>query len=335
MIDLLRNKEYRLMLATQVLLLSIIGIITLFLYKYAAVLVFLLGFFMIGIFILYTNQRYRDIGTLSAYLKRIYNGEYTLDVRDNYEGELSILKNEIYKVTLILSRQAEQLKTEKEQLANAISDISHQLKTPLTSMMVMTELLKKDLSPDKRIEFIRNLSHQLERMEWLLTSLLKLSKIDAGTVEFKKNRLQVEELLRKALKPLLIPLELREQKLIIEGDKEVFMEGDMNWTAEAILNIVKNCSEHTPVGGTIKVMYCDNPIYTEICISDNGCGIAKEDLLFIFKRFYKGKNAHEDSVGIGLAMAESIISRQNGNITVSSQEGRGTVFLIKFYKKTI
>lgn len=323
------------MLVLLVLILCLAGIITYFLFKYAAIIVFLLGFLMLGVFIRYTNKRYRDIETLSGYLKQIYNGEYTLDVRDNYEGELSILKNEIYKVTLILSNQADQLKSEKEQLANAISDISHQLKTPLTSMMVMTDLLEKDLSQEKRLEFTKNLSHQLERMEWLLTSLLKLSKIDAGTVEFKKDNIPLKELIAKAVKPLLIPMELKEQKLIIEGDRDGYMKGDLNWTAEAILNIVKNCAEHTPKGGTIKINYSDNPLYTEIIISDHGCGIAKEDIPYIFKRFYKGKNAHEESVGIGLAMAESIISRQGGNINVTSQEGEGTVFHIKFYKKII
>lgn len=331
---MLRNKEYRTMLVMLVLILSIAGVMSFWLYKIAPLLVFLSGFLMLGIVIKYTTQRYRDIETLSGYLKRIYNGDYTLDIRDNYEGELSILKNEIYKVTLILSKQADQLKSEKEQLANAISDISHQLKTPLTSMMVMTELLEQDdLSPDKRLEFTRNLELQLERMEWLLTSLLKLSKIDAGTVEFKKNRIPVDELLNKSLKPLLIPMELKEQNLMIEGDNQVYMEGDLNWTSEAILNIVKNCAEHTPIGGRIHINYSDNPIYTEIIISDNGCGIAKEDLPFIFKRFYKGKNAGEESVGIGLAMAKSIITRQNGNIDVTSQVGKGTVFHIKFYKK--
>lgn len=299
----------------------------------AVVIVLLSDLLLISLAVIYTGHRYRNIKTLSSYLKKIYGGDYSLDIRDNCEGELSILKNDIYKVTLILSKQAEQLKTEKEQLANAISDISHQLKTPLTSMMVMTDLLDNDrLSSDKRSEFTRNLGIQLERMEWLLTSLLKLSKIDAGTVVFKKENIKVTKILEQALKPLLVPMEIKEQSLIQEGDPSVSINGDMNWTTEAVINILKNCIEHTPKGGTINIQFSENPIYTEIKISDNGDGIEKEDLPFIFKRFYKGKNASEESVGIGLAMAKSIITSQEGDISVFSRKGEGTQFSIKFYK---
>jgi signal transduction histidine kinase len=282
----------------------------------------------------FTRHRYADIERLSGYLRRIYSGDYTLDIRDNMEGELSILKNEIYKVTLILSKQAELLKSEKIHLANAISDISHQLKTPLTSMMVMADLLRKsDLDPEKRKEFTKSLQQQLERMEWLLTSLLKLSKIDAGTIEFKRDYIRVEALIQHAMKPLLIPMELKSQSLIVEGEANIAFFGDFNWTAEAIINIVKNCIEHTQNGGTIQILFEENPLYTEIKITDNGCGIEKEDLPSIFKRFYKGKNASEDSVGIGLAMAKSIITSQNGDISVTSKKDIGTKFSIKFYKQ--
>ncbi len=281
-----------------------------------------------------TRRRYSDIKELSEYLRRIYSGDYSLDIRDSVEGELSILKNEIYKVTLILSKQADQLLSEKEQLANAISDIAHQLKTPLTSMTVMADVLSSEgLEPENRREFTKTLSTQLERMEWLLTSLLKLSKMDAGTVKFKKGQVTAAELIDKALKPLLIVMELKNQKLIFEDVGKVTFLGDCNWSAEALINILKNCIEHTPEGGTIMIQTEDNPIYTGIVITDNGIGIAKEDLPYIFKRFYKGKNAGEDSVGIGLAMAKSIIEKQNGDITVTSQPSKGSRFVIKFYKQ--
>ncbi len=284
--------------------------------------------------VFYTGKRYKDIKELSGYLRRIAGGDYSLDIRDNAEGELSILKNDIYKVTLILSKQAELLKTEKEQLADALSDISHQLKTPLTSMLVMSELLSKsDLETAKRAEFTKNLKLQLERMEWLLTSLLKLSKLDAGTVEFKKEAISAAALVNQAVKPLLIPMELKEQKLIIEGEATVSFRGDFNWTSEAILNILKNCMEHTGIGGTVTVTYSENPLYTEFLITDNGSGISKEDLPFIFKRFYRGKNAGDESVGIGLAMAKSIVMGQNGDISVTSHLNEGTRFSIKFYKQ--
>jgi signal transduction histidine kinase len=312
----------------------ITGIAACFFSLPAGMILFLSGQLLTGITVYFTRRRQRDIAELSDYLRKISGGDYSLDIRDNMEGELSILKNEIYKMTLILSNQADLLKSEKEQLADAISDISHQLKTPLTSMMVMTDLLKQDdLDPARRKEFTKNLEAGLERMQWLLTSLLKLAKIDAGTVPFKKESVLIPELIDQAMKPLLIPMELKEQKLSMKGDHAVTFLGDRNWTAEAVINIIKNCIEHTPKGGEISIQYSENPIYTEIVISDNGIGIEKKDLPYIFKRFYKGKNASEDSVGIGLAMAHSIITSQNGTISVTSRKMQGTSFYIKFYKR--
>ena len=284
---------------------------------------------------MFNKKRYQKLDDLSAYLHRICTGEYSLDIRDNEEGELSILKNEICKVTLRLSEQSELLKKDKIYLADAISDISHQLKTPLTSILMMTELLESpDLPEDKRLTFTRSIKKQLERIEWLVSSLLKLSKIDAGTIQFKKESVEVKKLVSKAAEPLSIPMELRQQQLIIEGDDAVFI-GDFNWSCEAVLNILKNCMEHTQVGGEISVNTVENPLYTEVVIVDNGEGMDPEDVPNIFKRFYRGKNAGSESVGIGLAMARSIIVQQNGDITVKSEKGKGTSFRIRFYKKVI
>ncbi|MEI2400804.1 sensor histidine kinase, partial [Paenibacillus phytohabitans] len=174
-----------------------------------------------------------------------------------------------------------------------------------------------------------------ERIEWLVSSLLKLSKIDAGTVPFKKDTVYVSELVERAVQPVLVPMDVKQQTLIVEGDKEVSMIGDFNWTTEALINVLKNCVEHTQEGGRISITFSENALYTEIIISDNGKGIAKEDVPYIFKRFYKGKNAGEDSVGIGLAMAYSIIKSQQGDIEVKSAEEKGTIFIIKFYKQVI
>ena len=315
------------------IVISAIGVIlTTVLNPVAGIIVSIISSLLISCAILFTLRRYKEIEKLSGYLRCISNGDYSMDIRNNEEGELSILKNEIYKVTIMLSKQGEFLKKDKERLSEALSDISHQLKTPLTSLMVMYDLLNQNnLTPEKRIEFTKNIEIQLERMEWLLTSLLKLSKIDAGTVTFKKDNVLVSELIKKALSPLLIPMELKDQNLIIDGDESASFIGDLNWTIEAIINIVKNCIEHTKIGGTISIYYEENPLYTEIKISDNGKGIAKEDLPYIFKRFYKGKNASEGSVGIGLSMAKSIIANQNGNINVKSFLSQGTEFSIKFY----
>ncbi len=331
---MLRNREFRYMLIIMSALAGLGSITLFFLLPAAGFIMALLCLLLILTAVYYTKSRYRDIDQLSGYLRKIYNGDYSLELCDNREGELSILKNEIYKVTLILSRQSELLANEKKQLADAISDISHQLKTPLTSMSVMAELLQSEkLDTEKRREFSKNLENQLGRMEWLLSSLLKLARLDTGTIEFKREKVFIRELVQKATKPLLIPMELKSQLLLEEGEATVSFYGDADWTSEALINIIKNCIEHTGTGGTITINYSQNPIYTEIVIADNGSGIDKEDLPFLFQRFYKGKNASPDSVGIGLAMAQSIIAGQSGNISVTSKKGEGTRFSIKFYQQ--
>jgi signal transduction histidine kinase len=302
----------------------------------AALFTFVIIVLLIGCSLLFTAWRYREIEKLSNYLRQISNGEYSLDVRDNDEGELSILKNNIYKVTLMLSEHGSLLQEDKIKLTNAISDISHQLKTPLTSMMVMADLLSDSkLNESKRSEFTRNIHVQLERMEWLVSSLLKLSKIDAGTIRFKKEKVVVRQLIQKAVETVLIPMDIKEQTLLVKGEDEVSFLGDLNWTVEAIINILKNCVEHTPEGGAISISFSENALFTEITIEDNGKGISKKDLPYIFKRFYKGENAGEDSVGIGLAMAYSIIKTQHGALEVTSEKGKGTRFQIRFYKQVI
>ncbi len=302
----------------------------------AAVLVFFLSILLIGGSLLFTKWRYREIEKLSVYLREISSGNDTLDVRDNQEGELSILKNDIYKVTRMLSEHRSLLQRDKLQLTDAISDISHQLKTPLTSMTVMADLLSApDLPPAKRTEFTHHIRIQLERIDWLVSSLLKLSKMDAKTIPFKKDRIPMKSLIQKALEPVMIPMDIKGQTVSIEGDDNVSFVGDFNWTAEAVINILKNGVEHTPEGGAIAISFSENALYTEIVIVDNGKGIPKEDLPYIFKRFYKGKNASEGSIGIGLAMAQSIIASQNGVIDVTSDGEKGTQFRIKFYKHVI
>ncbi len=317
------------------LFISSVSVAVTFYYSSAAgVIMLATSILLIACTLFFTWWRYREIEKLSHFLRRITSGDYSLNVRDNEEGELSILKNDIYKVTLMLSEQGSYLQKDKIMLTDAISDISHQLKTPLTSMMVMSDLLRADeLSIEKRKEFTRNIRVQLERIEWLVSSLLKLSKIDAGTAFFKKEAVSVNKLVEKSLEPLLIPMDIKEQTVNIVGEEHVTFQGDFNWTVEAVLNILKNCVEHTNEFGKINISFSENPIFTEIIIADNGKGIGKEDLPYIFKRFYRGKNAGEDSVGIGLAMAHSIITRQNGAIEVKSEVGKGTQFHIKFYKQ--
>ncbi|MFC4401958.1 sensor histidine kinase [Gracilibacillus xinjiangensis] len=334
---MLRNKE----IANFLLSFSVVGLIAtmtaaILFTANVAVFVVITLFVLATIYLIYTSYRYRKISQLSTYLRRINSGEFSLDIRDNREGELSILQNEIYKVTLKLSEQNKTLEQERVKLNNAISDISHQIKTPLTSMMVMADLLgSHELDESKRMEFTHNIQNQLERMEWLVTTLLKLAKIDAGVVQFKKEPYSVTELVNKAVESVMIPIDIKEQYLQIKGEENVILTGDLNWTKEAIINILKNCVEHTEEKGSITISYADNTLYTLITIEDNGKGIAKSDLPYIFKRFYKGKDGSDDSVGIGLAMAYSIITNQQGDIEVYSKEGEGTQFQLKFYKGII
>ncbi|AWV33673.1 sensor histidine kinase [Paenibacillus odorifer] len=333
---MLRNREFRWLLLTMTTISLLAIIVTGFISSGAMWITVVTSVLLIGCCLLFTRWRYREIEKLSGYLRQISSGNYSLDVRDNQEGELSILKNDIYKVTLMLSEQRLLLQEDKIKLTNAISDISHQLKTPLTSMTVMADLLSDpELDVEKRIEFTRKISLQLDRIGWLVSSLLKFSKIDAGTIQFKKDSIKVKKLVQKSMEPILIPMDIKEQRILIEGEEATSFIGDYNWTTEAMINILKNCVEHTPAGGEITISFAENTLFTEIVITDNGKGIPKAELPYIFKRFYKGTNANEDSVGIGLALAQSIITEQNGTIDVVSEVGKGTQFWIKFYKQVI
>ncbi len=330
---MLRNREFQFYIFMLFLIGGVATVLATFSLIQPVLLISLTSLVLIVCSIAFTCWRYNEIKRLSGYLRKMSSGGTSLDIRDNYEGELSILKNEIYKVTIMLSEHKKMLQRDKVHLTDAISDISHQLKTPLTSMMVMADLLSAStLSEGKRKEFTKNIQVQLERIEWLVTSLLKLSKLDAETIAFKKDQVNVRQLIEKSVEPLLIPMDIKDQNLIIDGVDDVSFLGDFHWTGEALINVLKNAVEHTKEGGEIRIHYAENPLFTEISVVDNGEGIAKADLPYVFQRFYKGKNASEESVGIGLAMAHSMITRQNGTLEVKSKQGVGTTFLFKIYK---
>ncbi len=329
---MLRNREVRSFL---VLLLTVGAVITAasFLFSLqAGIAAGISCALLICISFYFTAQRYAQIRRLCDYLKRINGGDYALDVRDNAEGELSILKNEIYKVTVALRERGDMLQREKEALSGALSDISHQLKTPLTSMLIMTDLLSDDdLPADKRRAFTTRMRIQIERLQWLVSALLKMSRLDAGTVQFKPKRIPAHRLVERACAPLLIPIELKNQTLHI-GTDGAQLTCDENWTCEALLNVLKNCVEHTPEGGGISVFCEENPLFTQIRVADTGPGIDEADMPHIFTRFYRGRHAAEDSVGIGLAMAAAIVQGQGGSIQASSGQGRGSTFTLRFPK---
>ena len=276
---------------------------------------------------------YRDIKDMTDYVYHSSEGrEYEMKNK-NQEGQIGLLKTEIMKMTTVLKEKVALLHSEKIFLNDTISDISHQLKTPMTSLMLLTDLMYNDLDKEKKIEFLDRTNAQLSRMDWLIKSMLKLSKLEAKVIDFKTEKVNINELIRRSISPLSVPMELKNISLNINGDKEASYIGDIEWSSEALGNIIKNCIEHTKEGGNLNISYEENPIYSEIVIKDNGEGIDKEDIPNIFKRFYKGKNSKSDSVGIGLAMAKSIIESQNGDIYVKSEKNKGTEFHITFHKR--
>lgn len=325
-----RNKEFRLFLLLLVAFGAAATLGCYFLPQGVVVITCAASIGYIVLLLIYTRKRYEQIDRLSAYLAKINRGDATLDVRDNKEGELSILKSEIYKVTVTLNEQNELLRKDKSAMADALSDISHQLKTPLTSMFMMTDLLlDAGLSDQDRFTFTSRIRMQLERLQWLVASLLKLSKLDAGTARMEPTPVLAKQLLSRALEPLRIPMELKDQKLHVVGE-EITLWCSEAWTAEALLNILKNCVEHTPVEGELNVVFSENPLFSQLRITDTGPGIDEKDLPHIFKRFYRGQHASDDSVGIGLAMAAAIMEGQGGGIEAKSHPGKGGEFILRF-----
>lgn len=306
-------------------------LICLFISTACAFISLALGIILSVVFYVFTKQRYRKIEELNDYLSEVCSGNYELAVNDNAEGELSILKNNLYKVMILLRTASEDAKKDKLYLADSLADISHQLKTPLTSMMIITEVLQDEKDEEKRAGFIRIIEEQLERMKWLITTLLKLSKLDADTADFNMKSLNCADIIDRSINPFLVQAEIRKIKISKHVNPFIFT-GDENWSVEALENIIKNCLEHTSDGGTLNINTNSTTIYNEIEISDNGSGIAKEDLPHIFERFYHGKNSSAESVGIGLALSKAVFSKENANIDVKSKEGIGTKFTIRFYK---
>lgn len=286
------------------------------------------------IYLIFTKKQYKKINEIDIYMNNILNNDYSLDIREYIEGDISNLKNDIYKMTVKLKEQTDNSKKDKLYLEETLSDISHQIKTPLTSMYVINDILMDDNINDKsKKEFLIKNKIQLQRIEWLVTSLLKMSRLDSGSIILKKEEVNLKKLIEASIEPLKIPIELKNINLNIECDSNIKVEVDFNWTIEALVNIIKNAYEHTE-SGNIDIKCSTNPIYTEIKIIDTGEGISKEDIPHIFERFYKGKT-NKDSIGIGLNMAKKIIDMQGYDIVVTSKENIGTTFIIKLYKKVI
>lgn len=334
MIKLLRNKEVRIHIILHILF-SLIALFICFYIDFRAVIVTaVFSLILLLVYLISTYSKYKKIALLSYDINKILHEDYSISLNDYSEGELSILHSEINKMTIRLREQQQMLLNDKIFLADSIADISHQIRTPLTSINLIVQFLSApDLAYERRKELTIELRRLLSRIDWLITALLKMSKLDAGTIKFNQEEISTKDFLNKACSPLLIPIELRCQELVIKAEGNFV--GDIAWTCEAVGNIVKNCMEHTPEGGRIEIYASENPIYTEFLIKDNGPGIDKEDILHIFERFYKGKNSGDNSFGIGLALSRMIITNQNGTIRVDNRKSAGAKFTIRFYKGTV
>jgi len=270
--------------------------------------------------------RRKEVESLSTDIRRIIDGQ-AIDLRDNLEGRLSTLKNDIHILSGRLNEKAQTLQNEKSAMANTLADISHQIKTPLTAMMVMVELL--ETAPDeKRVEFISNLKQGLTQTEWLANALLKMAKLESGSAGFQPIYISASKLIDIALAPLRILLDIKDQRVDITGDARLYC--DKNWTAEAITNIVKNASEHSPQGSAIQLSIGANPISRWISITDAGDGIPALQIKDLFTRF----GGSRKGIGIGLALALAIMREQNGDIDVDGGGGnQGAMFTLKFYSQ--
>lgn len=282
--------------------------------------------------------RYTRINKMSSLIDDILHEGYHVQLEDYKEGDLSLLANEIHKVLLRLTETEDKLVNDKVRLMDSIADISHQLRTPLTSINLIVAMLNsEEPGSNKYRELVAELKRLIKRIEWLIESLLKMSRFDAGAVILKKDNIAVSELIKRACEPLAIPLELSGIELITDVRKEAYV-GDMKWSVEAVGNIIKNCMEHTGPGGYISVKADETPLFTSVTIRDTGCGFEIEDIPNLFERFYKGSNASEDSFGIGLALARMIIVSQNGTIKATNYHDdniSGAQFEIRFYKGVV
>lgn len=250
------------------------------------------------------------------------------------EGELAILQTQLQKLLVKLRQSSARDQEDKAFLRDSIADISHQLRTPMTSLNLIAAMLP-EVGADsvRQRELQQQLNQLLQRIDWLVDALLNLAKIDAGTAYFRRNTLDAAQVLRQAAEPLEIALEIREITLQVTGSGSY--TGDAAWSAEALGNILKNCMEHVPQGGKILVEISQTPLYTQLCLQDTGPGFAPDDLPHLFERFYKGHNAAANSFGIGLALAQRIISAQNGTIRAQNAPEGGALFTVRFYHGTI
>lgn len=299
-----------------------------------AVLIGIFGIASLSIFMRYVLIQEKELKEINEYIKEVNNKNYSLKIEDNKDGELSRLRNELYKTTVILREAAENSEEEKEKLSIAIADISHQLKTPLTSIRIMLDNISDnpDMPQEIREDFIQDISKQVEHMSSLVISLLKTAKFDVGTIKMENEEIDAKKLIDSVINNLAILIEIKEIEVITKIDEKAIFIADYKWQQEALTNILKNAIEHSQPKSNIYIIVENTSIFLKIKIKDEGQGIEQKDLKHIFERFYKAKNCNEDSIGIGLSLAKTIIEQNNGYIKATSEVGKGTLFEIKYIK---
>lgn len=278
----------------------------------------------------YLKKQDKKIDKLSNYANQVLLGDYKLMISDNDESSLSILENKIYDITVMLKEKSENLSDDKDKLEKLLADISHQIKTPLTSLNLLNDLLYQDLPESKKKEFLDNMQNELKKIEWLVKNLLYLAKLDAKMIEFKTEYIDIKKLINESINEFSVLAEVNNVNITVNCEDKIFAKCDEKWTKEAINNLIKNSIEH--LAKNIKINVNTNYLYTQIEVIDDGEGIKKEDIKNIFKRFYKSKNSKNSSLGLGLAFVKGIIENQNGSIKVKSKENEYTKFIIKLYK---
>jgi signal transduction histidine kinase len=331
---ILHNPEIRKTILISVLIVSAGTGFSLLFASMRAYMVLITGISLICVFAIEKKRETREIQRLSDSLDEVLNNGQKFHLEEMKEGDLAILQNEIAKAVSQLELDKESLQKERRVLARSIGDISHQLRTPLTALHLNLALLKKGAGEAERRKQFREAGKALTRMEDLVERLLRLSRLDADAVTMHREKILVKDLLDRAMESLKIPMDLKNVSCKIE-DHDSELACDVTWTSEAFTNLLKNCLEHSPAGSCISVQAEENPLYTKIVIHDQGDGFGKEDLPHLFERFYRGKNASPDSIGIGLAMAEAVVTKQDGTIKAYNHKNGGAVFEVRFYKQII
>lgn len=288
---------------------------------------------LVMIFITYIRNKDKKISEITKYIEEINRRNYSLHLDEISEDELSILKNEIYKTTIMLKESAINSLNDKKNLKKSLEDISHQLKTPLTSILIMLDNLIDDPKMDEviRNDFIKDIKREIVNINFLVGSILKLSKFESNTINFIREEVSVKKIIDEAIKNVSNLCDLKNVKIEVENKCKTKINCDYRWQVEALTNIIKNAVEYSKESSKVIIECNENNVYSQIKIKDFGVGMDEEDVLNIFKRFYKGKDAGKDSIGIGLALSKVIIEEDNGRVSVESKKEKGTTFTIKYF----